>query len=477
MADLLADDDAGRQAVAAHDERHVQRRVVEQHAVLGLAVVAEALAVVAGHHDQRRPAALWQAVQEVAGRPVGRGHLGVVGRVRIPLGEGLGRGVGRVRVVEVHPEQERAVRVRTRLQPAGRVARHLGAGPLEIGQRDRRAAGREAVVVLVEALREAVAPRQDHARHEGARDVAAVVQPLGQRHRLRAEDVAPVVARAVLRGELPRHDRHVGRERERDLGGRVREPDARGGQPVQVRRQARERRTVHPVGPERVDRDQDDVRRRPGGRRGRRRMPARGEGQREKGDRDPGAAGGGRTSPRPGSSSRSRAEHESLKRFFHGLPSRTTRRRYILHFPPNCPGWSTPRRPCSPCWRQLRPATHHAQRGGGETYALEDACRGRGLRPPAGAGGLCRPSRPGQANQHSDRYSRGLDRSRAARRDRDGHERHPDRRSPGGGQRLVGHLPVPEPAAWHLRGQGGPAGVHDHHARGRAVARRADDHD
>ena len=43
---------AGRPG-AAMIERHAQRRVVQQHAVRALAMVAEPLAVIAGDHDER----------------------------------------------------------------------------------------------------------------------------------------------------------------------------------------------------------------------------------------------------------------------------------------------------------------------------------------------------------------------------------------------------------------------------------------
>ena len=92
------------------DQRHVDRLVVEEQAVLLLAVIAEAFAVIRQQHDRRSVVELMrlQVVDEAADDLVGVGDLAVVGRV---LREARRRRVGLVRLVEMQ-EQERARRCR-----------------------------------------------------------------------------------------------------------------------------------------------------------------------------------------------------------------------------------------------------------------------------------------------------------------------------------------------------------------------------
>ena len=89
----------------------MQHRVVDQVGVAGLAVLAEALAVIGGDRDDRvreAPAAL-EAREQAAELLVHVGDLAVVGPRREARREGLRRLVGRVRVVVVDPQEERPV--------------------------------------------------------------------------------------------------------------------------------------------------------------------------------------------------------------------------------------------------------------------------------------------------------------------------------------------------------------------------------
>ncbi len=93
----------------ADRERHVRRAVVDEEAVCGLAVIAEAFSVVPHDHDH---GAVVQA--EVLQRPehardlrIGEGDFAVVGVFLVLRCERLRRPVRRVRVVEMDPGEER----------------------------------------------------------------------------------------------------------------------------------------------------------------------------------------------------------------------------------------------------------------------------------------------------------------------------------------------------------------------------------
>ena len=75
---------------AAQQERHAERGLVQQDAVAGFAVLAQALAVV-GEHDDHRVVGVSrrdEALENAAELRVGEGDLAVVG----PLGEALAEG-------------------------------------------------------------------------------------------------------------------------------------------------------------------------------------------------------------------------------------------------------------------------------------------------------------------------------------------------------------------------------------------------
>ena len=63
---------------ARDDERHVQRRLVGEHAVRRFAVLAEALAVIGRHDDERRTGKRRQPIEERPERAVDERDLAVV---------------------------------------------------------------------------------------------------------------------------------------------------------------------------------------------------------------------------------------------------------------------------------------------------------------------------------------------------------------------------------------------------------------
>ena len=128
MTDLLRHTTSGPYRRTGHDQRHAQRRVVEKKAVLHLAMLAQALAVVGGRDHQRVPGLRVDRSQHFANGPITGGNLGLVRLSWKARAEGWRRIVGRMRVVEVHPEKERVADGR---QPGDGVARHFGTTTLQ----------------------------------------------------------------------------------------------------------------------------------------------------------------------------------------------------------------------------------------------------------------------------------------------------------------------------------------------------------
>src|SRR5205085_9307030 len=90
------------------DERNVQDFSIEQHAVLGFAVVAQPFAVIAAEDDERLivEPALVEVGEKAADDRVRGGDLAVVRRLRVLRAERLDRLVRRVRLEEVEEEKE-----------------------------------------------------------------------------------------------------------------------------------------------------------------------------------------------------------------------------------------------------------------------------------------------------------------------------------------------------------------------------------
>ncbi len=146
----------------------LQHAVVEKHPVLLLAVLAEALAVIGDDRDERavEAAAALERRDQAADARVDVGDLAVVRRRLEAGGERRRRIVGRVRVVQMHPAEER-LRAAA-VEPLHRGVDHRIAAPLHLQLEPVAEAG-EVGVEGVEPLREAVRRGEDEGADEAAR--------------------------------------------------------------------------------------------------------------------------------------------------------------------------------------------------------------------------------------------------------------------------------------------------------------------
>ena len=164
-----------------------------------------------------------------------------------------------MRLEEMHPEEERLAGGARGRQPGERLVHDRPRGPL-VREPAIRAA-RHPVTVDVEPAREAETPIERVGGDERAGGVARVVQRRGQRgHRRRRRNA--VVARAVSGRVTPGQQARVRRQRDRRRREGAIEPDPLAAETVE-RRGPRGGIAVgaHVVGTQRVDRNQDEVRR------------------------------------------------------------------------------------------------------------------------------------------------------------------------------------------------------------------------
>jgi hypothetical protein len=218
-------------------------------------VIAEPLAVIARHRDDRGRlgAGGMQPDEQPRDLRIDERDLAVVGVAIRLLEERLRRIVGRVRIVEVDPRKERLRRRLGGRQPRKRglgddVAAPLG---LEAGVA-RRIAG-HAIVVRIEAARQAEPAIQHIGADEGARAVAGVVE--GARERRPHLHHVAVQAHAVRRRQRAGENRRMRRQRERRGAARLCKADPTRRKRIDRRRQA----APHAIGAKRVDRDEEDV--------------------------------------------------------------------------------------------------------------------------------------------------------------------------------------------------------------------------
>jgi hypothetical protein len=184
-----------------------------------LAVVAERFAVIARRrHDQAAGGAGLRGGDHAAQARVGGGDLAVVGTPALLLAIGRGRIVGRVRLVEVHPGEERP---RLVADPLLRGRGHDRTRALGFEHARARGAALDAIVVEVEPAGQAEAPVEDVGGDEGRRRVSAALQHRGQGGGVRGEDRAAVEVHAVMRRLPAAEDRGVRRERERHRSQRL----------------------------------------------------------------------------------------------------------------------------------------------------------------------------------------------------------------------------------------------------------------
>jgi len=125
---------AGREAPAPRDDhRDAERRFVDEHGVRVLAVLAEALAVIADDRDDRRreTAGTIQPVEHRSDHFIVERDLAVVEASGKRLAERRRRIVGVMRVVQVKPREERRGRAGVHVHPVERRGRRPVAAPLE----------------------------------------------------------------------------------------------------------------------------------------------------------------------------------------------------------------------------------------------------------------------------------------------------------------------------------------------------------
>ena len=114
------------------DQRHVQRRLVGEHAVGQLAVLAEALAVIGGHDDERRTRQRRQPVEQRTERAIDEGHLAVV-RLRAVLRRRVPPAACRANARRTRAPRRRTATADGRSSPArGRRPRRRGRSGIEI---------------------------------------------------------------------------------------------------------------------------------------------------------------------------------------------------------------------------------------------------------------------------------------------------------------------------------------------------------
>ena len=113
-------------------------RLIDQHGVRQLVMIAESFAMI-GHHEDHRvlvPAGGPERVEHAANLCVGERNLAIVGTSGKLLTVRRRRIVGRVRIVEVHPQEEARVPLRIETETAAARAIYT-----RIVEKPARAAG------------------------------------------------------------------------------------------------------------------------------------------------------------------------------------------------------------------------------------------------------------------------------------------------------------------------------------------------
>ena len=220
-----------------------------------LAVLAKALAMIAGHrHDSRcRRAARAENLDDPRDLRIRVGDLAVV-RIAIRFFRIPGRRfVRRMGIVEVHPQKERRSRL---VQPGDSAVDNVAAAPLGLEASALIGIAPDAVVVGIESVGEPESTVEHVGANKGARPIPRILKPAGQRRRrgLRREHDT-VVPDAMGDRQEASHDRDVRRQRERHRRSSIVESGAGSRQRVDGRSKA----SADPVSPERVDGDENDV--------------------------------------------------------------------------------------------------------------------------------------------------------------------------------------------------------------------------
>ena len=235
---------------APEHERDVERRLVREEAVGLLSMVAECLAVVRGHDEERR-----------AGLRFDLGHSGDFTEIRVRdvIRVERRRGaVGSMTVVEMNPEEAGAAGGAG--IPALRGRHDVGGAPLGQHELVRLETLRISLVVDVEAPRQAEARVERKPSDERARRVPLRFQEGRERRERIGKTETFVVPHPVLVRIETREDVRVRRERDDVVGVRLCKDDPFRRQTVEVRRRyARVTRVMGRICAKRVDRHEDDV--------------------------------------------------------------------------------------------------------------------------------------------------------------------------------------------------------------------------
>ncbi len=189
------------------DQRRPQGALVDEIPVAGLAVVAQAFAVIGEQHHQRTlpPSARHQSLLQLADQVVQVFDLRIVaGGVRQTRTRRR-VAVRRMQIKEMQEGENRLVMVLA--EPLARGPDHQG--PIAAGTSGkyvvRTIRGRaEGAVIEIEALVEAQPPVEEHAAYEGRRPVAVTAQHGRQRHCARGRPsvvLLDVVGEGVCGGE------------------------------------------------------------------------------------------------------------------------------------------------------------------------------------------------------------------------------------------------------------------------------------
>jgi len=203
--------------------RHPQRRLIDEHPVGDLAVLAEALPVIPdeGDYRRRRHAETFQPIDDGSNDGIVERNLTVVGMIPEPLGERRGRDVRIVRIVQVKPDEEgRAIGSSSRFGHL-RGDPVLGelpcpiAAPLDLIVRRVPASSVKAIVVLVESARQARAPVENECADEGRGSIATIVQRRGERRHIIGHSKVAIVAHAVRERISAGEQADVSRQRDR----------------------------------------------------------------------------------------------------------------------------------------------------------------------------------------------------------------------------------------------------------------------
>ena len=252
-------DPRGRQFLGPEDQRHGERGLVGEKAMRRLAVIPQSLAVIRrdDHQRVRAPVAGRHDLEKPAHVLVGGSDLAQVGIPGEAGRERRRRLVGNVGLVQVDPEEPGLALVPP---PPGRGGRHhLVAAPL----RDGEALGRTLRVGVVVDLEPPVQPVAGVQRERGDERRGAessVAEGFGGRRHRFGQHEAGVIAHPVLVGQAARQKVRVRRQRHHAVRVRPAEDPAAAREAVEVGSlRGRVPREPDGVGPQGVDRHQDDI--------------------------------------------------------------------------------------------------------------------------------------------------------------------------------------------------------------------------